>query len=66
MNTANAGFAHHAGSGNGLKFWIAIFLLVMKQMTTALRPLVGTVGTLLPVEKKFFVARWVEILKSGK
>jgi len=62
----NAGFAHHTGSGDGFKVWIAIYLRVMMQMSTALRPLVGTADTLLPVEKKFFVTHWIENLKVGR
>lgn len=46
-------------SNAGLKVWIVIFLLVSLQMTVALRPLVGTADTLLPVEKRFFVAHWL-------
>lgn len=62
----NAGFAQRAGSGDGVKVWVVIFVLVMLQMTTALRPLVGTADTFLPVEKKFFVAHWIETLRTGK
>ncbi|MDR3402440.1 MAG: hypothetical protein P4L99_08070 [Chthoniobacter sp.] len=45
-----------------LKTWLAIFLLVSLQMTTALRPIVGTADHWLPKEKKFFVAYWIENL----
>ena len=62
----NAGFAHHSHSGDGLKVWIAIFLLVMLQMSTALRPIVGTADTLLPEGKKFFITHWVDCLRTGK
>jgi hypothetical protein len=43
-----------------------LFLLVMLQMTTALRPLVGTAPTLLPSasEKRFFIGHWLECLKQ--
>jgi hypothetical protein len=44
----------------GLKVWVAIFVLVSLQMTTALRPLVGTAETLLPKDKKFFVTHWFD------
>ena len=57
-----AGFAHLSGKAGGLRVWITIFLLVMVQMTTALRPIVGTADTLLPSEKKFFVKHWIEQL----
>jgi len=41
-----------------------IYLLVVLQMTTALRPLVGTADTFLPTEKKFFVKHWLDSLKA--
>jgi len=62
----NAGFAQHSRSVDGLKVWTAIFLLVMAQMTTALRPIVGKADTLLPTEKKFFVTHCVDSLKTGR
>ena len=59
------GFSHsEARSMAGLSTWIIIFMLVMLQMTTALRPLVGTADTLLPTEKKFFLAHWGEVIKQ--
>ena len=45
-----------------LKVWIVIFVLVSLQMSSALRPLLGTAPTLLPTEKRFFVQHWVECL----
>jgi hypothetical protein len=56
---------HHFGlrSDAGLKAWIIIFLVVSLQMTTALRPLLGPAGqNLLPTEKKFFLAHWMDSL----
>jgi hypothetical protein len=47
-----------------LKVWMGIFLLVCLQMTTALRPIIGTSDQWLPKEKKFFVAHWIENLSS--
>jgi hypothetical protein len=47
----------------GLNTWMLIFVLVVLQMTTALRPIVGTASTFLPREKKFFLAYWGECLK---
>lgn len=41
-----------------LWLWAAIFGLVTLQMSTALRPLVGTAGALLPTEKRFFLEHW--------
>lgn len=43
-----------------LKVWATIFILVSLQMTTALRPIVGTAERWLPAEKKFFIAHWIE------
>ncbi len=59
----HTGFAHlGAKSNGGVKVWVVIFLLVALQMTTALRPIVGTAPTFLPAEKKFFVNHWFECL----
>jgi hypothetical protein len=59
-----AGFSHsQARSQAGLNTWIVIFVLVVLQMTTALRPLVGKADTFLPKEKMFFLAHWGECLK---
>ena len=41
---------------------MTIFVLVCVQMTTALRPIIGTSETLLPPERKFFLAHWSEVL----
>ena len=48
-----------------LKVWAVIFLLVCLQMTTALRPIIGTSDHWLPTEKQFFVAHWIENLFSA-
>jgi hypothetical protein len=59
-----AGFTHaKARTNSGLNTWAIIFLLVVLQMTTALRPLVGTAEDLLPQEKKFFVTHWLDCIK---
>jgi hypothetical protein len=59
------GFRHlSASSSAGLKVWVGIFLLVALQMTTALRPILGTSATFLPTEKKFFVNHWSECLNQ--
>lgn len=61
-----AGFSHSkARSSAGLFTWIAIFMLVVLQMTTALRPFLGTSEKFLPTEKKFFVSHWGDCLKSA-
>ena len=60
------GFSHsRARSTAGLNTWIIIFVLVVVQMTTALRPLIGTADTFLPTEKKFFISHWGDNLKAG-
>jgi len=61
----DAGFSHsQAGSYAGFYTWVAIFVLVAVQMTTALRPIIGTSKTFLPTEKKFFVTYWGECMTS--
>ena len=50
-----AGFARTLPrSQAAFKIWVVICLLAARQMTTALRPIVGTAGTFLPQTKKFF------------
>ncbi len=57
------GFSHSkARSIAGLNTWIVIFVLVVLQMTTALRPIVGTAKTFLPTKKEFFINYWTECL----
>lgn len=64
MRFLSAGFSHaKARSSSGLMTWAVIFMLVAVQMTTALRPLVGQAETLLPTEKKFFIAHWIDCMK---
>ncbi len=59
------GFSHSkARSSAGLNTWVVIFVLVVLQMSTALRPIVGTADTFFPTEKKFFVTHWGDALKS--
>src|SRR5204863_2732294 len=54
-----AGFSHsQARSSAGLNTWIIVFVLVVLQMTTALRPIIGTSKDFLPRQKKFFLAHW--------
>jgi hypothetical protein len=53
----------HASSGGSLRAWTFIFVLVMLQMSTALRPLVGTSPTFLPGEKRFFISHWLQQMK---
>jgi hypothetical protein len=58
MNVAKVGDRLH------LKVWAAIFVLVTLQMTTSLRPIVGTAPTIIPTEKKFFLQHWTETLSD--
>ena len=61
-----AGFSQsNARSYAGFHTWIVIFLLVALQMTTALRPIVGTADTFLPTDKQFFAAHWFDCLKKS-
>ncbi|MBC8126092.1 MAG: hypothetical protein H8M99_02945 [Gloeobacteraceae cyanobacterium ES-bin-144] len=47
------------GSQKGpLTIWSVVFLLVTLQMTTSLRPILGTSDKLLTQEKKFFLQHW--------
>jgi hypothetical protein len=61
-----AGFAHsNARSNGGLNAWIIIFMLVMLQMSTALRPLIGRAETFLPETKRFFLSHWGNCLDDA-
>jgi hypothetical protein len=57
------GFRYRGTQGGMMRIWTVLFLLVALQMTTALRPLVGTAPTFLPETKQFFVAHWMEVFK---
>jgi hypothetical protein len=60
-----AGFRALGESGGlGLKAWTLLFILVVLQMTTALRPFLGTSSSLLPVEKRFFLTHWVRCFQE--
>jgi hypothetical protein len=45
--------------GSYIALWLLIFMLVTLQMSTALRPIVGSSTSLLPEEKRFFGQHWV-------
>jgi len=47
-----------------MRTWVIIFVLVVVQMTTALRPLIGTAETLMPTEKKCFITHWADCLRQ--
>ena len=63
LNTAFS--RSQARSNAGFNTWVVIFMLVVVQMTTALRPIVGTAGTFFPPEKKFFLSYWGDCLKNS-
>src|SRR5262249_52552690 len=46
----NAGLAHLNAQPGGTRVWAVMFILVMLQMTTALRPILGSADTFLPSE----------------
>src|SRR5258708_3036501 len=50
----------HARSTAGLNTWIIIFILVVLQMTTALRPIIGKDSHFFPTTKKFFLTHWAD------
>ncbi|MFO1487419.1 MAG: hypothetical protein U1F65_02980 [Verrucomicrobiota bacterium] len=63
----NSAFAHtNARSSAGLVTWVIIFMLVMLQMSTALRPIVGKADTFLPTEKKFFLSHWFDTIDHSE
>lgn len=60
----NTAFSHsQARSSAGFNTWVVIFMLVVVQMTTAVRPIVGTADSFFPKEKKFFLSYWADCLK---
>lgn len=58
----HTGLRHLRGKPAALRVWVTVFVLVMLQMTTALRPIVGKSDRVLTDEKKFFVKHWMEQL----
>ncbi|WP_417911837.1 hypothetical protein [Candidatus Electronema sp. TJ] len=52
------------GSSNTamMKIWAAIFLLTLLQMSTTMRPIIGTSDRFLTAEKKFFLNHWADSL----
>jgi hypothetical protein len=62
-----AGFTHaNARSQAGINVWVIIFVLVALQMTTALRPILGTSKTFLPTQKQFFIGHWYDSLTQAQ
>ncbi len=55
------------GSRGNLKIWIIIFILVTLQMTTTLRPILGTSDKFINLEEKhFFLGYWFKIMADKK
>lgn len=54
-----------ARSEGAFYFWLCLFVVVALQMTTALRPIIGTADTFLPTEKKFFIQHWGDSMRSA-
>lgn len=62
----NTGFgASEPKTAAGIRIWMVVFVLVLLQMTAALRPLIGRADSFLPVEKKFFVTHWLDCANGG-
>jgi hypothetical protein len=62
----DAAFSHSQAKSNaGFNTWVVIFMLVVVQMTTALRPIVGTSAEFFPKEKKFFLSYWGDCMKES-
>lgn len=59
-----AAAAQSAQNPDYIKVWAAIFVVVTLQMSTALRPIIGTADTFLPAEKRFFLQHWYEQLQK--
>ena len=55
----------HAVTSWQVHLWLLIFLTVTLQMSTALRPIIGTSPDLLPQEKKFFINHWIDSFDSS-
>jgi len=60
------GLRHLSGKPAGLRVWVLVFLLVMLQMSTAIRPIVGKSDRFLTDEKKFFIKHWMEQFDDGQ
>jgi hypothetical protein len=59
------GLRHLSGKPAGLRVWVLVFVLVMLQMSTAIRPILGKSDKFLTNEKKFFVKHWMEQLEEN-
>ena len=43
-----------------LRVWMFVFILVVMQVSTSLRPIIGTADSQFTAEKKFFMQHWVD------
>ncbi len=62
----DAGRSIWGGGRGGLGVWMILFVVVSLQMMTALRPIIGHSDTLLPTEKRFFLAHWVRTSSADR
>jgi hypothetical protein len=49
-----------------LRVWAVVFVAVSLQMSTALRPIIGSSDDLLPSQKKFFLVHWGDVLAGAE
>lgn len=54
-----------AKDGSVLKVWLMVFVVVVLQMSTALRPIIGTSDSYLPTDKRFFLGHWLQSVEEG-
>lgn len=53
------------GKGNHLHVWALIFMMVTLQMSTTLRPIIGTSDHFFNLkEKRFFLHHWLEVMEN--
>lgn len=58
--------AMNGGTFSGLRGWGIMFVLVLLQMTTTLRPLVGPYEGELLGDKKFFIEHWAQVANGDE
>lgn len=49
-----------------LVLWLIIFFIVTFQMSTSLRPIIGTAETFLPTKKMFFLEHWTSVAQGAE
>jgi hypothetical protein len=54
-----------AKDGSVMKVWLMVFVVVVLQMSTALRPIIGTSDSYLPTDKRFFLGHWLQSIEEG-